>query len=157
MIQRITAMAVLAVAAAIAVVGSCRSGPQAERTAPPVAETPSQQAAPDRPLGSWSLAAFGDGGALVAGTKVEVEFTANGHVRGHGGCNQFFGDFTVEEEGRIAAGPFGATRMACPPPVMEQESRFLGALEQAESFRVSSGNLELSDADGKILVVLSRL
>ena len=46
-----------------------------------------------------------------------------------------------------------ATKMACPPPQMESESRYLGALRGVARYEVADERLTLNAADGSTLVV----
>jgi putative lipoprotein len=73
------------------------------------------------------------------------------HLRGgrpgRGGCNPYFGTATVEGE-RVSFGPLGATKMACPPALMDQERRFFAALEGAERWALDDGGLFLLYAAG---------
>jgi uncharacterized lipoprotein YbaY/heat shock protein HslJ len=66
-------------------------------------------------------------------------------VRGHAGCNRFFGRF--EEEGdRLSFGGLGSTGMACLDG-METEQAFLAALQAAERFEISGQTLALYAGD----------
>ncbi len=47
--------------------------------------------------------------------------------------------------------------MACPPAVMDQESRFLAALGAATAFRAEGGKLLLIDQGGRVRVRLAAL
>ena len=72
----------------------------------------------------------------LAGRAVEdrvqstIVFKTKDQLIGWGGCNRYF--TSIRSEGRsIAIGPIGATRRICPAVVMDQERRFLKALEKA--------------------------
>lgn len=47
--------------------------------------------------------------------------------------------------------------MACPPAVMDQESRFLAALGAVTAFRAEGGKLLLLDQGGRVRVRLAAL
>jgi heat shock protein HslJ len=69
----------------------------------------------------------------VDGVQATLSFPEAGKVAGNGSCNRFFG--TVEVRGNtLKLSPLGATRMACPEAVMNQETKYLGALQAAERF-----------------------
>ena len=95
----------------------------------------------------------------VAGTEIPadaglfVQFRGEGKLRGHGGCNGFFGSYRLDGDG-IEIGPLGATRMACAGDVMARETVFLETLAKARQFRRDRIDLLLSDADGNPLVRL---
>lgn len=85
-------------------------------------------------LGSeWRLQDIG-GQAVPAQPAATLAFPQAGQVAGHGACNRFFGPVTIERE-RLSIGPLASTRMAC-MGTMEQESRYLGALQQAQRYEV---------------------
>jgi len=62
-------------------------------------------------------------------------------VTGHGGCNRFFGGFTMDGEKLVFTG-LGSTMMACPTG-METEQAFLLALGESNRARVLGQFLEL--------------
>ena len=76
-----------------------------------------------------------------------VQFRGEGELGGFGGCNRFFGTWQAENH-VITIGPLGATRMACPPPLMEHEAALLGALEAARRFERDRIDLRLFDEGG---------
>ena len=79
-------------------------------------------------------------------TKAFVQFRSGGELAGQGGCNRFFGRYKIEGE-TIEIGPIGATRMACPEPVMAQEASLLAALEAARTWTRDRTSLVLFDAE----------
>lgn len=93
---------------------------------------------------SWLLEDTG-GTGVIDNAQATLEFPETGKVAGRGSCNRFFG--TVELTGHsIAFGPLGSTRMACPEAVMNQEARYLKALQEAERY----------DFDGAFLLIHAR-
>jgi heat shock protein HslJ len=77
----------------------------------------------------------------------EVTLTFDGdRISGNGGCNRYSG--TLAEQpgaGQVRlAGPLAATRMMCPEPVMEWESRYLHALEHLRAWSFTVGRLALT-------------
>jgi heat shock protein HslJ len=86
-----------------------------------------------------------------------LAFDATGRASGSGGCNRFFGPAQIGD-GSIRFGSLVSTRMACPPPRMEQEDRFFAALAKAERWHIGAdGRLVLADGAGNRVVVLSLL
>jgi heat shock protein HslJ len=119
--------------------------------APASGETEAGTAA-ESPIGSWRLVSMGlsdSADSPVAGTELTLDWMADGQVAGSSGCNRYFGTFERSETGTLSAGPFGSTRMACPPEVMSQESRFLEALEGASRFEIQGGGLVLLYDEGR--------
>ncbi len=76
----------------------------------------------------------------------------HGRVKGFGGCNTFYGAYTLDN-GRIDISGLGGTRMHCPGR-MELERRFLKALERASGWSIQDGRLQLLDPDGGIVAEL---
>jgi putative lipoprotein len=71
------------------------------------------------------------GHPVIDNSASTITFEAAGRVTGRGGCNRYFGTAAIEDE-RLSFGPLGATKMACPPALMDQERRFFGVLARAE-------------------------
>ena len=110
-------------------------------------------AAAQRLAGSeWRPTEIGDI-KVPAGSEMFVRFGSESKLEGHGGCNQFFGTYTLAGDG-IEIGPLGATRMACSEPVMDIEIRFLKALESASRFMRDRIELWLTDTGGNPVVRL---
>jgi heat shock protein HslJ len=73
------------------------------------------------------------GSGVVDRVQATLSFPEAGKVAGNGSCNRFFG--SVEIGGNtLKLSPLGSTRMACPDAVMNQETRYLGALQLAERY-----------------------
>jgi putative lipoprotein len=87
-----------------------------------------------------------------------LEINANGAISGTGGCNRFTGRASVAG-GRIRFGPIASTRMACSPPVMNQEAQFFVALGEVRAWRIDAKRrkLLLLDGNGIPVVVLARI
>ncbi len=80
-----------------------------------------------------------------------VAFTPEGRVQGFGGCNNFTGAYTQDGNSLsigTEGGQLATTRKACPPAVMDQESRFMDALGRVSAYRIEQGLLHLLDAEG---------
>lgn len=129
---------------------------RAERLAT-LAPTPPAAAAaiPDALAGtSWRATAI-DGLATVDDIESTLSIDATGAISGSTGCNRYFGQATITDAG-ITLGNLGSTRMACPEPQMDQERRFLEALEQATSWRLEDEQLVLANAEGSARIVFAR-
>lgn len=103
----------------------------------------------------WLLTEL-DGKSPLPSTTVTAEFDPDGSIGGTSGCNSYSGSYTVEGKS-IAMGPFVSTLMACPDLVMDQETRYLKALENAVMFQINADELTLEDADGNNLALFSAL
>jgi heat shock protein HslJ len=85
----------------------------------------------------WRLESLGQGLVLPGAS---LAFSDPGRVSGNASCNRFFGPAQIERD-RLRLGPLGASRMACAGPVMEQEQRYLAALQRAYRFEVQGRTL----------------
>jgi copper homeostasis protein (lipoprotein) len=100
----------------------------------------------------WKLMRLGDAAATVGEGQREPHFILqidDQHVAGSGGCNRFFGSYSVDGD-RLTFGPLGGTMMACPEG-MQQEHAFHEALGRTATWRIAGERLELFDAAGKSL------
>ena len=102
---------------------------------------------------TWVLVSL-DGKPVLEGTRVILEFSpAEGGIAGSGGCNHYFGNFTLKGES-LTVSALGMTEMYCMDPagVMEQEKSYLDALGAAKSVQVVDGQLRITYGGGAILV-----
>lgn len=99
---------------------------------------------------TWVLKAQGPEFRLPKG-ELTARFE-NGRIGGSGGINTFFGSYTLED-GKLAVGDIGSTKMAGDPGLMVQESLYLEALEKAVGFEASAYRLVLKTADGQVLLL----
>lgn len=72
---------------------------------------------------SWRVTSI-DGQPVIDSGKAFIRFGSDGQVTGKTGCNSFGGSYR-DSGGAIAMGPTIVTQMACMPPLMDQETRFL--------------------------------
>jgi uncharacterized lipoprotein YbaY/heat shock protein HslJ len=100
----------------------------------------------------WSLAAL-DGRKLIDGTMITIAFDGQ-EVRGHGGCNDYFGDFTSDEP-NLEFSDVGSTRAYCeiPAGVTDQENDYFAAMAAITSYRIEDGRLAMFDQHGDGLLV----
>ena len=107
------------------------------------------------PVGSdWTVKDLG-GRGVIDTPQTTLRFEAD-KVIGNAGCNRYFGPYK-QVDGALRIGPLAASRQACAPAVMDQEVRFLIALEKVRRLEArDDGTLLLLDAEGSTLIVLSR-
>lgn len=101
---------------------------------------------------SWRPALIGNE-AMPTENRMFVQFEIDGSIKGHGGCNSFFGTLEQSEEG-ITIGPLGSTRMACPEPIMAREMAFMDALQKTKQFDMTAERLRLIGDDNAELAEL---
>jgi heat shock protein HslJ len=81
---------------------------------------------------------------VLATTEVNITFLANGRITGKSGCNTYNGQAKIEGSSFTVASPMASTMMACPQPVMDQETEYLKALQAAQSFKVTGNQLKIT-------------
>ena len=102
---------------------------------------------------NWLLDFYNNGdGAFVsvlAGTEISAQFDEKGYLSGSAGCNTYNSTYVIETNS-ITIASASVTRMACESPegIMEQEQRYLAALEQAATFEIRGNNLIFTDSNG---------
>jgi heat shock protein HslJ len=96
--------------------------------------------------GSTWRPSFMSASELPAGHHMLVEFKPGGEISGNGGCNHFFGPYTISGNA-IRIGPLASTRKGC-PGLIRVEAAFFAALEAANTFRQDGATLVLFDAAG---------
>lgn len=101
----------------------------------------------------WVLVGYGDAlnpTVVEDGTIITALFGADGNLSGSGGCNNYFGSFTANDDGTMTINePLGSTMMACETG-MDQESAYLAALTAVTGFALNdAGRLELTYSAGR--------
>ena len=95
----------------------------------------------------WVLVELGWDQPLPDDVRITLVFEDD-RVSGRSGCNNYFAGVTEVVPGQIAFNGMGATRMACPEPVMDVERRYLKVLARASNYSFLGGRLVLGcDAD----------
>jgi putative lipoprotein len=96
------------------------------------------------------------GRGVVDNVQSRISISAAGELSGSGGCNILRG--AAQIDGRsLAFGVIAATRKMCPPAVMDQETKFLRALDLTREFGIDGPHLKFFDASGSELVRFTRL
>lgn len=99
----------------------------------------------------WQLQSLIVNGQAVTFTPAilpTIEFATDGKVAGNGGCNSYFGTYTLNGN-EVSFGAIGSTKMACNEG-MDQETQFFAALEAARQISLTPDtSLELRSADGQ--------
>jgi heat shock protein HslJ len=104
---------------------------------------------------AWEITLLDNGrqalASPLAGTSLTMLFK-DGSISGTAGCNTFQGKYT-RQDNRLMIGPVAATRKFCAPEgVMDQERRFLAAIESAASWTIEGDVLDLRRANATGLV-----
>jgi putative lipoprotein len=96
-----------------------------------------------------------DGRGVIDNAQSTVEFVAPDRIAGRGGCNHYSGNVTLDGT-KIQVSPLISTKMACVPALMDQESRFLQALQTARSLKLEETKLLVLDESGATRLRLDR-
>lgn len=73
------------------------------------------------------------GRGIVSNVHATLSFPEAGKIAGNGSCNRFFGAAEISGTSLKFTG-LGSSRMACPDPIMNQETKYLNALQAAERY-----------------------
>ncbi|SDS80650.1 heat shock protein HslJ [Pseudomonas asplenii] len=74
---------------------------------------------------------------LIDNSHLTVTLGHDGRAYGNGGCNHWFAPYTLDGD-TLSFGKVGSTRKLCAPALMEQEKRFLQALENVQRWDISA-------------------
>ena len=114
-------------------------------------------------VASWQVTGYNNGAeavvGLVAGSEITATFGEDLTLTGDSGVNTYRTTYTTSpgsaEETEISIEPPVSTLKAGPPDLMEQEQRFLRALESAATYTIQADQLVLRDASDAIAVTLT--
>jgi len=82
------------------------------------------------------------GASTLDRVEATIEFPEAGRVAGLASCNRFFGYFETSGA-TLTIARLGATKKLCPPSLMDQETKYLRALEGAERFALEGATLSV--------------
>ncbi|MEO8630314.1 MAG: META domain-containing protein [Betaproteobacteria bacterium] len=130
------------------------------RSPPPMArvEAPPPRAALQDWQGfEWKLSKLAHDGeqiALADTVRITATFYTAGRVAGMASVNRYFGSYKMDEEDRITwtTPAFGATRIAGPARLMQQEQIYLDALSRVTHVRLDGTELVLDSDDHKMML-----
>ena len=117
--------------------------------------TPTPSGGPLTPLNGtrWWLVTMGPN-PVLPGTQTTATFAINadgrtGTISGNSGCNTYNAPIT----GVLTVGPVASTNMLCPEPpgLMNQEARYLAALQVATSFTQAYNQLLVNTRNGLLV------
>lgn len=95
--------------------------------------------------GEWVLVGFSGDEEVAPEIEITLQVAA-GRIAGKAACNRYNGSLSEGgSPGEIHAdGPMAATRMMCPPQIMDAEQRYLHALQNVAKYSFVAGKLVLS-------------
>ena len=102
--------------------------------------------------GNWNLVTYSNGkGAnqtVIPGNVPTAVFGPDNQLSGSGGCNQYSATYTTTASNGITITQPITTLMACPEPIMQQETQYLSLLQQATMYNISGDQLAMFDKNG---------
>jgi heat shock protein HslJ len=103
----------------------------------------------------WILDSMGAPGHLIPALAIKdvtLRFIDDERLNGSAGCNSYSGEYESTLGGELKVSDITSTLMLCTQPgLMDQENDFLDALDEAESYDVVGGKLQII-TEGKVLV-----
>ncbi len=104
---------------------------------------------------NWELETL-NGQPALPGRSLTLNFE-NGRVFGSAGCNNYFGSYSTDTDGKLQIGKVGMTLMLCyPDEIMVQERQFVEMLGKVAGYCITAdGRLTLNDAKGVALAVFN--
>jgi len=93
----------------------------------------------------WLLEDIG-GTGVIDNLQSTLEFGENNQIGGNGGCNRYFSSYKLDGT-QFTVDVIGSTQKMCGEAVMNQEQKFLRALEKAYNLRLEGPYL-LIDVEG---------
>jgi heat shock protein HslJ len=107
---------------------SCSADRKPAQAATPAVVAAARRANTFNLVGSeWLLEDLAGSGVLDS-VRATLSFPEADKVAGNGSCNRFFGPAEIAGSA-LRLGSLGSTRIACPEAVMNQETKYLSALQ----------------------------
>ncbi len=104
---------------------------------------------------SWLLASL-KGQNVLPKPQITATFNEDNTLSGSGGCNSYSASYTVEGNS-LTIGPAISTQMACPDPIMSQETAYLTVLGSVATYQIQGNTLELADASGATVATFTAM
>ncbi len=98
---------------------------------------------------TWRPVMVGDE-AMPDDSGMFIQFEVDGSIKGHGGCNGFFGSLQQTESG-IGVGALVVTEKACRRAVMSRETTFMNAVQETTNFESGNDSMRLLGEDDEVL------
>jgi heat shock protein HslJ len=105
----------------------------------------------------WQAISYNNGQeavvSVIIGTEITAYFDEEGTLSGSAGCNNYSAAYVVDGD-KITIGPAITTRMFCGDPegIMDQETRYLAALDMVSAYQFEDDRLILMDSEGRRVV-----
>jgi heat shock protein HslJ len=97
-----------------------------------------------------------DGVAATVTPPADLGFETAQRIAGSSGCNRYVAELNASQT-TVRIGSVAGTRMVCEPRVMEQERRFINALEFTTTQVVDGDTMRFLNGTGRILIRFRRV
>jgi len=104
--------------------------------------------------GQWVIESIDDR-PVTEKSPAYIEFTPEGRAGGNASCNRFTGSYVLSGS-NLTFSKLASTKMMCPPALMDQETRFLAALESVAKVQLQDGLLLLQSGNDVTVIKASR-
>lgn len=78
-----------------------------------------------------------------------IELSQDGKISGNAMCNNFFGEFS-QDENTLKIGALGSTKKMCPEEINSYETQILADLQNVSQYEISRNSLTLSNSDDSV-------
>ena len=99
---------------------------------------------------AWKVINYNNGNqavvSLITGSEISLNFGTDGQVNGSAGCNRYTGPYQSRRTRRSRSARWRRRMMACASPegVMEQETKYLAALQNAATYSIDGRHADHS-------------
>jgi heat shock protein HslJ len=97
-------------------------------------------------MGAWTVEYIGER-PVIDSSPAFIEFAEEGRAGGNASCNRFTGVYVLSGSS-MSFSNMASIKKMCFPALMEQETRFLAALERVAKVQIQNGLLVLLDVKG---------
>jgi heat shock protein HslJ len=92
---------------------------------------------------TWVLTEL-SGKPVIPGSVVTAQFSSEGKLSGTAGCNRYMGSYSTSGNKISISSPLASTLMMCEAALMSQETAYLNALGETQTYTISGDQLTLS-------------
>jgi len=107
-------------------------------------------------IGTWQVEYIKESPVMDRSPAQLVFLEENNRLAGNASCNNIMGAYTLEGN-QLSFGQTATTRKLCPPALMDQEQRFLQALDEVSQVNFENGLLILEDNNKQLIFKASRV
>jgi heat shock protein HslJ len=105
-------------------------------------------------MGAWTVEYIGER-PVIDNSTAYIQFAEEGRVGGNASCNRFTGAYVLFGSS-LTFSNMASTKKMCFPALMEQEVRFIAALERVAKAQMRDGLINLLDAKDGMIFKASR-